>query len=108
MQHKWCKDWGPSQMMPTTMAGFAQFLNKVQESHGSGGGGGVSAAATVNAPEHGADSLKEARQESAKVETKASASQTIHRFSEGPGAPNESFLSDADGNRSIAKAIGRT
>ena len=101
MQHKWCKDWGPSQMMPTTMAGFAEFLNKVQESHS-----GVSAAATVNPPEHGADSLKEARQESTKVETKASASQTIHRFSEGPGAPDESFLSDADGNE-IEESIAR-
>lgn len=119
MQHKWCKDWGPSRMMPINMAGFTEFLNNVQESCSSSG---VGTPAAVNPPEHAADSLKEAQQEPTNVETKTSASQTIHRCSfgsklemtgvspssENSGAPEESFLSDADGNGSIAEVIGRT
>ena len=101
------------------MAGFTEFLNKVQESRGSSGG---ESPAAVNPPEHAVDSSKEAQQEPTTVETKTSASQTIHRFSFGPkpemtgaspssensGGPEESFLSDADGNGSIAEVIGRT
>lgn len=113
MQHEWRKYWGS---LLNAMAGVAEHLNvNNQESHTSG----TESTAATNPPEHAG--VKEVQQEpTAEIGTNACSSQTVHRFSvgqepkmpvtplPGPGAPDESFLPDADGNGSIAEVIGRT
>jgi hypothetical protein len=129
MQQRWLNKGLCHASAPSNIAGIwdcsngdlAEFLKKVQES-----GASIESATVYHArpPLKGfsvaeskspeklaandtADSLKEA-EESAKVEGLSSLP-TIGKPPESPSSCNdESFLSDADGNGSIAEAIGHT